>query len=410
MPSKPRFARPLTTAKEEVDGNSSRTILIAVTGLSPAVLTETVWALAKDKAQPIIPDTIIVLTTLTGEQRLKEQLFGTDNLWLEVRKQILGRGHADDPRLDFATTPDRLRVFTRRRAGVRVSLDRMDTLEETEAVGDCLVEELWNWIGRPDTRVLASISGGFKTMSALLYAAMTVLGHPADRILHVLVKEPYDGGTDPLFFWPRQPRQKLMTTRASSVGPKGTELNAVDAAPILTDVQFPALRQLFGDYGFKEAPTFGNLVARCRAAVDNIPTPAVERLCLVRANLTLQVNGETVDVSKGHFYMLLFLAECASERTQFERADDCNQAYCEFLLHEHRSAPAPHRAFIKERLDVVTKEVKANDAGGGRFTKTLSALRTALAQRGGIHGKALAKYLPAGKSCLTLSADSISIE
>ena len=41
---------------------SKRTILIAGTGTSPAVLTETVWALAHQK-KPVVPDEIVVLTT-----------------------------------------------------------------------------------------------------------------------------------------------------------------------------------------------------------------------------------------------------------------------------------------------------------------------------------------------------------
>ncbi|MBP7951625.1 MAG: TIGR02584 family CRISPR-associated protein [Verrucomicrobiales bacterium] len=244
--------------------------LIAVTGLSPAVLTETIWALANDPVRPLVPDTVIVLTTLTGQTRMREQLFGRDDLWHTLRRQILGKNHQTDSRLDFDNTPDRLKVLHRRRGSRRIPLDRMDSLEETEAVGDCLVEEIWSWVGRPDTQVLASISGGFKTMSALMYAAMSVLGGPSDRILHVLVEDPFDGGTKPLFFWPGQPQQTLTTTRPSKKGPPGTLVSARDMQPLLTEVRFPVLRKLFKDYGFRKAPTFTALVERCRESVDAI--------------------------------------------------------------------------------------------------------------------------------------------
>lgn len=381
----------------------SKTILVAVTGLSPAVLMETVWALSQSKPQPVIPDKIIVLTTLTGQAKIKEQLFGPDNLWLTMRAQILGKNHATDPRLDFADTADRLKVFTRRSAGKRIPLDRMDTLEETEAVGDCLVEELWNWIGRPDTRVLASISGGFKTMSALLYAAMTVLGGPLDRILHVLVEEPFDGGTQPLFFWPQQPEQKLKTTRPSKVGLAGTTVIATSARPLLTDVQFPPLRKLFGDYGFQEPPSFSELVTKSRDAVSSIAPPAVESLLLRRESLMAEVNGLPLDVSKAQFYMLLFLAECTLEKTRFDCADDCHTSYREFLIHEHATAPQAQRAFLKDRRDAVTND------DGSRMTKTLSALRKALENKG-TTGKALALHLPKSKHALTLPPELVTVE
>lgn len=399
MPAKKKV--PATKSKPKAPA-APRTVLLAVTGLSPAVLMETIWSLAKDKRQPIIPDTIIVLTTITGETKIKEQLFGPENLWLTMRAQILGKNHATDPRLDFAETADRLRVFTRRSAGRRIPLDRMDTLEETEAVGDCLVEELWNWIGRPNTSVLASISGGFKTMSALLYAAMTVLGGPLDRILHVLVEEPFDGGTKPLFYWPCQPEQSLITTRPSKSGPVGTALAANAVAPVLTDVQFPPLRELFGDYGFKEPPSFGELVAMCRDAVASIAPPAVESLLLRRETLMAEVNGLPLDVSKVQFYMLLFLAECALEKTQFDQAQDCQLAYREFLIHQHAIALLPQRAFLKDRIDAVSDD-------DDRMTKTLSALRKALETKSNA-GKALAKHLPKGKHSLSLLPSLINVE
>ena len=42
--------------------SANRTTLIAGMGTSPAVLTETVWALAH-QAQPVVPDEIVVITT-----------------------------------------------------------------------------------------------------------------------------------------------------------------------------------------------------------------------------------------------------------------------------------------------------------------------------------------------------------
>lgn len=384
-----------------------RTVLIAVTGLSPAVLTETIWALAKHATRPVIPDIVVVLTTVTGEKQIRGQLFGDDELWMTLRRQVLGRHHGDDERLDFSDTPERLKVFTRRRAGKRVRLDRMDTLEETEAVGDCLVEEIWHWVGRPDTRVLASISGGFKTMSALMYAAMSVLGGAGDRIVHVLVEDPYDGGTKPLYFWPDQPEQRLVSTRPSKAGPAGTPLAANGMKPVLTEVQFPALRNLFTDYGFKKAPTFSALVERCRGAVDALAAAPIRAFELRRRPQAVFVDEIPVNVSKTQFYILLFLAEAVVDGRDFDNAREINEAFLEFLHHEQLKAPVARQAFLGKRIEVVELEVRRSE--DPRFTKNLSALRIELAKRGDSHCVALARALPLGKNRLLVSRDRIHI-
>ena len=44
----------------------NRTVLVVGMGTSPAVLTETVWALAHSK-EPVVPDEIEVITTASGK-------------------------------------------------------------------------------------------------------------------------------------------------------------------------------------------------------------------------------------------------------------------------------------------------------------------------------------------------------
>ena len=51
--------------------NDRKIFLYAITGLSPAVLTETIWCLAMQKI-PVFPDRLIVFTTQTGKEKLTE--------------------------------------------------------------------------------------------------------------------------------------------------------------------------------------------------------------------------------------------------------------------------------------------------------------------------------------------------
>src|ERR1039458_8074460 len=81
------------------------TILLAVTGMSPAVLTATVWALAQEK-EPVIPDRVVVITTISGRQAIERELLmpsrpDAPTVWQELRRAVLGQAAEKDPRLNF---------------------------------------------------------------------------------------------------------------------------------------------------------------------------------------------------------------------------------------------------------------------------------------------------------------------
>ena len=56
------------------ESSASSDVLLALLGMSPAVLTETVWALAHENP-PILPDRIGVITTRPGRDKIKKILF-----------------------------------------------------------------------------------------------------------------------------------------------------------------------------------------------------------------------------------------------------------------------------------------------------------------------------------------------
>lgn len=73
-----------------MDNELTQKVLISLVGATPAVLTETVWALAT-RADPVIPDRIIALTTVPGAQLLKEKLF-IDGHWERMLADLRGVG------------------------------------------------------------------------------------------------------------------------------------------------------------------------------------------------------------------------------------------------------------------------------------------------------------------------------
>ena len=135
-----------------VADSKAEIVLLAVTGMSPAVLTETVWALAfpEDKATAsILPDRVVVLTTAEGRCQIADELFtprpdfGGDCVWDALRTALERAGHDLTGKLRFGTTGDDLRVFTIARGHGERSEELADirTRAQYDAAADFMMDD-----------------------------------------------------------------------------------------------------------------------------------------------------------------------------------------------------------------------------------------------------------------------------
>ncbi len=289
--------------------SSPETILLAVTGMSPAVLTETVWALAHE-ADPIIPSRVIVVTTQAGRRRIADDLFvplaafGGRCAWDAMRDALAAEGYDLTGKLRFGTTGDDVRVLTATEAATGRSMELADLRNraENEATADFLLDQVRGITANPDTCLIASIAGGRKTMGALLYACMTLAGREGDRITHILVNEPFE--TLPGFFFPSQPGPPL-PNRA------GTHDYLPASAIIeLADVPFVPIRNLFQRELGRAAGTFSTLVASCRSEIRQRAAEDL-RLELFFHRPTLRLNQTEMKLTEREQHLLLCLANRA---------------------------------------------------------------------------------------------------
>ena len=147
-----------------------RTILIAGMGTSPAVLTETVWALCHQK-KPMVPDEIVVLVTKSGKERLcTELLSGEKSVWEQMLAALKKEKIKSDGKLVFGETSIRV-IPDERGNGVWDLRSGEDNLR----AADFMLRQIRQYTESSDTVVLASIAGGRKTMSALLFIFARVL-------------------------------------------------------------------------------------------------------------------------------------------------------------------------------------------------------------------------------------------
>lgn len=173
-----------------------RTILIAGIGTSPAVLTETVWALAHQK-EPVVPEEVVVITTKTGKDRLWSELVD-GGVWKDLVAALARERIPGAERLHLGTTA--IRVLPDAEGN---EIDDLRTAEDNLRAADFMLGVVRQYTADPSTRVLASIAGGRKTMSALLFSCMSLLGRFDDRIFHVLTT-PEALTLKPSFYFPRK--------------------------------------------------------------------------------------------------------------------------------------------------------------------------------------------------------------
>lgn len=217
--------------KEQSRSADRESVLVAVTGMSPAILTETVWALAHEQPATRVRRVVAFCTSQSAASIRRELL--ESGVWENLRRSL----RAGDDEFVFGDTGDHLRVFTRRGR----ELDDLRTPEDNTAAADFILEHLRAFVENPDIHVVASIAGGRKTMGALIYAAMTLIGRETDRVTHVLVSEDLERQRDPKFYFP-----------ASSA--QGKKL-------VLADIPFVPLRNRFQDLGSMPG-NFSTLVRR----------------------------------------------------------------------------------------------------------------------------------------------------
>lgn len=314
LPQKSRVRAAVPPSKAKAGPNRKKlesqppqpeTVLLAVTGMSPAILTETIWALAHE-TPPSIPARVVAITTAGGRAQLESQLFhpeprfGGRCPWDALRDALTTAGHDLTGRLRFGTTADDIRVITAANpaSGRTRELTDLRTAADNEAAADFVLEQVRAVAENPDARLIASIAGGRKTMGATLYAAVSLAARETDRVTHVLVAEPFETLRE--FWFPGQPGGPLADRAGKAHDPALARVE-------LADLPFVPLRNLFQRELGRKAGTFSRLVDACRASVRRAAGEGV-KLTVERSRCEIGINGTRVKLAPREHLVLLFLA------------------------------------------------------------------------------------------------------
>lgn len=204
-----------------------RRILLAVTGLFPQIVTETLYALAVQPGaagQAFLPTEVHLLTTAEGARLARTALLHPDG----------GQFHAllaNYPQLGHPVF-DEAHIHQIRDAQGQ-ALPDIRTPEENACAADAITALMARLTHDPQAALHVSIAGGRKTMGFYLGYAFSLFARPQDELSHVLVSSPFE--SHPEFFFPPATPRRLATR-------DGQHIDTADARITLARIPVVRLR------------------------------------------------------------------------------------------------------------------------------------------------------------------------
>ena len=210
-----------------------KNILLAVTGLSPQVITETLYALHQNRQ---MVDEIHVITTRNGREKIYSELIGGK------------QGHFYKYLKEYGFVLNSVRF---NHENVHVITDEhgneladIVTAYDNERLLQKCLDLSFHFTKRTGSAVYFSVAGGRKTMSSCLTLAAQVYGRPGDRLYHVLVSPEFESNHD-FFYPPKESRQIELKDKQGQSYFKETKFAQIN----LINIPFVSIRdQLAPEY------------------------------------------------------------------------------------------------------------------------------------------------------------------
>ena len=202
-------------------------IMLAVSGLSPQVITETLYAIHHNNQHV---DAIHVITTREGKEKINALLLGG------------GQGKYYTFLSEYGLSPTSIQFdndnihVVKDELGIEISDIRNETDNE-RFLKKCL-DLTYTFTKDPDTGVFFSVAGGRKTMSACLTLSAQLYGRPQDRLYHVLVSPEFESNRD-FFYPPRKSTHILLRDRSGEEFYKASKYADVN----LVNIPFVSIRE-----------------------------------------------------------------------------------------------------------------------------------------------------------------------
>ena len=248
MADNDRHANPFQTSHMKNSNEYPRRILVAVTGLSPQIVTETLYALAVASSPPFVPTEIHLITTLGGAEKARLGLLSDEPGWFFRLCQDYAL-----PAIRFST--ETIHVL---KDDAGNPMGDIRSPADNRCAADGITGLIREFTADPDSALHVSIAGGRKTMGFFLGYALSLYGRPQDNLSHVLVSSPYESSIG--FYYPT-PYSRVLEL------PGGRLADTSQATVTLAEIPFVSLRHGLPEALLTGRATYNDTVKAARGAL-----------------------------------------------------------------------------------------------------------------------------------------------
>ncbi len=340
-----------------------RRILFAVTGLSPQVVTETLYALSQAPGLRFLPTEIHLLTTGEGARRARLALLSEEPGWFHRLCRDYGL-----PAIAFDERHIHVLCDHEGR-----ELEDIRSPEDNRRAADAITDAIRGFTSDPDSALHVSIAGGRKTMGYYAGYALSLFARPQDRLSHVLVSEPFESSWE--FFYPT-PYRRVITTRDNKLA------DTAEAEVSLAEIPFVSLRHGVDENLRQGRATFSEVVASARRALEP------PRLRLDLAGQRIEAGGVVIMLPPAQLALLSVFARRAlagEGPLPAPNKEVPEHEWAERFMAEYRHIRANEMDDMER-----TEKALAKGMDGKYFSTHLSKLKKKLT---GVLGIAAAPYL-----------------
>ncbi|MDR3569702.1 MAG: CRISPR-associated ring nuclease Csm6 [Syntrophobacteraceae bacterium] len=262
-----------------------RNVLVAVSGQTPAIITETLWALERRFATSV--DEIRVITTTQGLHIIEKRLLGAN-------------GEFSRFCADYGISPGRI-AFSEKNVYVLEGsdgrgLEDIRTGSDNLNAADQVFGLISEWCGRKGERLLCSVAGGRKTLGIYLAMSLMMCGRARDKLYHVLVTPEFETGV-PDFFYP-PPVERFFDRFCRGEGQAPEKISSAAAGVELAEIPFLRLREAIGE-GIDFQKGYTEAVAQSQLLMNYLHAPP---------SLTLKLKTRQVGIGQFEFTLSRQLA------------------------------------------------------------------------------------------------------
>lgn len=260
-----------------------RRLLVLVAGLTPQIVTETLYALANQE-EPFIPTEIHLITTQTGAERAQRLLLKSPPAYYQQLVNELNL-----PPIKFSI--ETIHLLRNLKGEPLVDIR---TQKDNTCVADQIMNLMREWTADDTSALHVSLAGGRKSMTYYLGTALSLFGRAQDRLSHVLVDEAFEDQRD--FFFPTKVSRLIY-------GKNNQPLDTSEAKVELAEIPFVRLMTEKPNQFIQGHRTFSEVVDAAQQAVGP--------LCLTLDPVLgkLRTQGLTVHLADTDMAFLLWFIE-----------------------------------------------------------------------------------------------------